>query len=665
MKKIAILFLFFAISVYSQNNLTINLEWNGMEMYSRNDEYTFKYPVFKGETFDLSISERKIFSRSLITVSSPVNESSLQLVSLVTESISSEELGDLDKNLLPNSISPKLENAVARDLNKVLITFSPIIKEGNQYKKVKSVVFSYQNSNGSSSRNLNSNSVKQVTNSVLANGNWFRFYVEKSGVYKVTKSFLQSLGFNTNVDPRNIKIYGNGGRMIQLQNTSDFLSDLQENAIQFIGENDGVFNDEDYILFYAEGVDVWNDESLTSVNLYDTKSYYYVTSYGGTGLRISQASQPSNAASFQFSTFHNTQVYEKDLVNPGKIGRRWFGESFRITNSQNFSFNFPNLVTTESLTMKINLASQSYGNSSFEVKANNQVLGNVSFIALAANSGVQGYENAYNGSFSSSSANVTIGLTYNNGGVPSSDGFLDFIKIKGVCGLQGYGKQFSFFNENEENNIGVGEYLLTNASGISQVWDVTDIFNVKTYSNNGQNSFSFKVSLGNEKKYIAVVPADYYVPLKENNSSVLNLNLKGTIFKNNQGNFEDIDYLILTPNFLVSQAENLAGFHRINSELKVKVVALEDVYQEFGSGKKDIGAIRNFIRYVYQNASSSANRLKYVNLFGDASYDYKDRISGNNDIVPVFMVLIQMLLKQIIVQIFHFIVLLCLMIFMG
>ena len=57
-------------------------------------------------------------------------------------------------------------------------------------------------------------------------------------------------------------------------------NDLEENAIQFIGEQDGVFNDSDYILFYAEGVDNWNEESLTHVNLFSDRSYYYVT-YGG------------------------------------------------------------------------------------------------------------------------------------------------------------------------------------------------------------------------------------------------------------------------------------------------------------------------------------------------------------------------------------------------
>ena len=58
-----------------------------------------------------------------------------------------------------------------------------------------------------------------ISNSVLSSGKWNRFYVEKSGVYKLSKSFLSSLGFDMNsVNPTKIKIYGNGGRMLPLSN---------------------------------------------------------------------------------------------------------------------------------------------------------------------------------------------------------------------------------------------------------------------------------------------------------------------------------------------------------------------------------------------------------------------------------------------------------------
>ena len=124
--------------------------------------------------------------------------------------------------------------------------------------------------------------------------------------------------------------------------------------------------------------------------------------------------------------------------------------------------------------------------------------------------------------------------------------------------------------------------------------------------------------------------------MKESNARVENQNIKGTLFKDANGVFQDIDYLIIAPQFLINQAETLANFHRNKSGMSVRVVALEKIYHEFASGKQDIAAIRNCIKYVYWNASAPDKRVKYVNLFGDASYDYKDRIFNNTNIVPVF-----------------------------
>ncbi|RZJ59263.1 MAG: type IX secretion system sortase PorU, partial [Flavobacterium sp.] len=176
-----------------------------------------------------------------------------------------------------------------------------------------------------------------------------------------------------------------------------------------------------------------------------------------------------------------------------------------------------------------------------------------------------------------------------------------------------------------------------NASGISEIWDITNIYDVAKFVNTGaQGSFSFKAAMGEVRKYITVSAADYYTPLKESKTRVANQNLKGTIFNNSQGQFQDIDYIIITPEFLVSSAEKLANIHRSQSQLNVKVVKLENIYQEFSAGKQDIGAIRNFVKYVYNNASTIGKRVKYLNLFGDASFDFKDRIPNNTNIVPIF-----------------------------
>lgn len=113
---------------------------------------------------------------------------------------------------------------------------------------------------------------------MLSSGEWFRFPVSVSGAYKITAAYLQSLGFNTiGLDPKKIKIFGNGGRMLPLTNNNYYPIDLQEVNMRFVGNDDAVFSADEYFVFYAEGIGDWNDENKTHLNLYADKTYYYVT----------------------------------------------------------------------------------------------------------------------------------------------------------------------------------------------------------------------------------------------------------------------------------------------------------------------------------------------------------------------------------------------------
>ena len=151
----------------------------------------------------------------------------------------------------------------------------------------------------------------------------------------------------------------------------------------------------------------------------------------------------------------------------------------------------------------------------------------------------------------------------------------------------------------------------------------------------GSANLSFKANLGQVREYIAHGPDDYFAPEQIANARIPNQDLKGSIF-NGSGGFRDVDYLIVTSPFLLQPALRLANLRSQADGLNVKVVTTDKIYEEFSSGKQDIGAIRNFVRYIYENASSPDKRIKYLCLFGDASFDYKDRIPGNNNIVPVF-----------------------------
>ncbi len=638
MKKIAIfLNLIVCFVCFAQQRGKIVVDWNDKTTYSTGD-FTVKIPQFNSDSFNYDDSKKQLYFTAKIPSSGLIDENSLQISNIVYESIDVSQLGELSKSAIPSFINAKIENYIARDKIFARLSFFPIIKVDNNYQKVKSLSYSFSNQSATSRMNAPSNNVSAITNSALRSGAWYRFYVEKSGVYKISKSFLSDIGLVTDgVDPKRIKIYGQGGRMAPLNNSAPYPNDIEENAIQIVGENDGVFDNGDYILFYAEGMDNWSEENKTHRNLYADRSYYYVTTTGGFGKRITPFIEPSANSTTTLTDFDDYQFHEVELTNIGRLGRIWFGDSFSIEDEQEFEFSFPNSVPLATTTIDIHVGGNSFVATKFSTTVNGQALPNMNLGIVTLNSSNVARDASLFSVPIATSANYTVKLNFDDGGVPTSKGYLDYIAIKTKSNLKGYGKQFRFQFNTTVAQIGtIAQYQFTTSSTISQIWDITDIYNTSSIANttNAAN-FSFKATL-DSKKYIAVDVNDYYTPLREQQTRVANQDLKGTIFLDNQGNFRDIDYLIITPSSLTIQADRLANFHRNYSGLNVKVVTLESIYQEFCSGKQDIGAIRNFVKYVYENASTPSKKVKYLNLFGDASFDFKDRISNNTNIVPIY-----------------------------
>lgn len=635
MKKVFLYILLFnCIWLNAQQTQDITIVWLEKSSYSFGD-FKLNVPVFKSDSYTLDMEKREIIFTKKDLVTGNVDENSLVVTNIVYESLAENQLGDLNKINIKSTIAPTLKQIQSRDKTYAVITLNPIVKDGLGFKRVKSFSYSFNSGSLANKNNFSQNQFS-VSSSVLSSGKWSRFYVEKSGVYRLSKGFLASLGFDMNsVNPQKIKIYGNGGRMVPLANNVFYPNDLEENAIQVFGEQDGSFDADDYVLFYAEGVDNWSQENETHLNLYADRSYYYVNVNGSDGKRITSLQQPASNSTLNLTSFDDYQFHEVDLTNIGRLGRVWFGENFTIDDEQTFDFNFPNVVSGTQAKVNIHAGGNSFVDTSFAISVNASNIGSINLPEVALNSGNEA-SHGYLTANVPAATNFNVKLTYDNNGVPTSRGYLDYISISCKSNLVGYGKQYRFSLSNASTQTGIAQYQFSNASGISQIWDITDIYNVTALQNNNQSSFAFKANLGTVKKYIAIDPVDFYTPSKENNAAVANQDLKGTIFNNTQGNFQDIDYLIITPRFINAQAEKLANFHRSYSSLNVKVVNLDEIYQEFGGGKQDIGAIRNFVKYVYQNASSPSQRVKYLNLFGDASFDFKDRIPNNTNIVPIY-----------------------------
>lgn len=105
----------------------------------------------------------------------------------------------------------------------------------------------------------------------------------ESGVYKITWNKLREFGFDpSDIDPKNIAIYGQNGGMLAQSLSENRYIDLQENPITVVGESDGVFGENDYILFYVDEInqvdyDANSDQFNITRNLYTDEIFYFLT----------------------------------------------------------------------------------------------------------------------------------------------------------------------------------------------------------------------------------------------------------------------------------------------------------------------------------------------------------------------------------------------------
>ena len=555
----------------------------------------------------------------------------VQIIQVSYEDLDHTLLSADQKKMYEGELEVQIKTAYSNDQHRNFIYFSPIVYTNGRLKRVKSLSYLIENrqSVGKNQVSTAHHMRNMSTQSVLKQGNWFKFGVSKTGIYKLDRNFLTQLGVPSTVDPRTIQIYGAGGRMLPVVNQSDYPTDLQETSIYVHGEEKGRLDAEDYVLFYGIGVDQWNDDSLTYLNLYTNEAIYYLTYGQQQGLRVSNYIEPSGREVQTLSEFDGRAFHEQDLVNIGKLGRKWFGEEFGLVNEKNFTLDLLHLKPSSPVTFGVNTASSSYGNTSFSFTVNNQYAGGVSFFPIRSAT-TKGYESYFEQEMQLNSPRVEVKLTYQNGGVPNSMGYLDYIEFFYKGALLGGDKQYRFSNDKTKTIDGVIRWNFTQTHQVNRIWNVTDVSAISTLAVGNQPQFSYKSQGGSEQFYQVEVPTDYYTPLLVPNGRVRNQDLKGAVHAQ-----AAIDYLIITNEALVASAQQLAQFHRQHSQLNPLVVSVEQIYNEFSSGQQDGVAIRNFVRYVSQDMQQKGKELRYLNIMGTGSYDYKQRIEQNANIVPL------------------------------
>jgi hypothetical protein len=477
--------------------------------------------------------------------------------------------------------------------------------------------------------------------SVLSSGDWYKIGIVQTGIHKIDATFLKNIGINTTgINPQHLKIYGNGGRMLPQKNSDFRHEDLTENAIWISGESDGKFDDNDYILFFAQSPhEIIADNTSRSFshrfNIYSDTTYYFITVSNKPSLRITPKNSQTGTSQ-TVTSFDDYFFYEKDNTNLLQSGRDWFdSDRFETTTERKYNFSIPGLISGSPFSLSASFANavssleRGSDSSAFVFSINGKQIGKeamppLDFYRYNPRGVLKTLTYPTNTSVTGTSENIQITLNFlrQNNGNPAV-GYLNYLGINAKRELKLYDKQTRFRNF---DNLSKSLLFSFPADNTIRVWDVTNPLIPK------EQAFTLSGSQGNFgsairdtlPEFIMFSGSAFQSPVSAIKISNQNLHALATP-----------DLLIISPDGLLPAATQLASFRRTHDGLNVAVATVSQIFNEFSSGMQDITGIRDFIRFLYKKGN-----LRYVLLFGDASYDYKSRISARfnyyKNTIPVY-----------------------------
>ena len=617
-----VFFLFTVNFVFSQTEEIIFIHWGENRVLTQGNK-SINVPVIIGQDFIGQIPnffwQKKVESNSSFSVEA-------ELISTVTAS-------DLDQLYLNsnhvdiNDFDPRVSLSNARNEKYVVLNLMPFVRENGLLKRITSIKLKYTEITPADI----SLEKDYVTNSVLkpGSGSWYKISVSRDGIHKIDKSFLESCGVDVgSISPNDINIYGNGSGRLPEDNSIPRTDDLAKNAIKIIGGDDGVFDDDDYILFHAWGPHRWY-QNLNSFNqdrnpYSDISCYFININSSDTPFRIDEIQNSNNSVTHIVNEYDYFTVYEKDNISLVNGGQRWYGELFDTDLYQSFNFSVPNITSSGSVEFEVSIASNcntSIGTSQIYSIGGATLLSST----LPVGSDFGRSINTMNYNTPSDFMTLNISITRNT---PDVLTYLDRILLNTRRDLVFIENQFRFRDLNSVGLGNVSQYSLSDIPNSGFVWEVTNrhVPNIISGSFIG-NDFIFELDSDSLRSFVASDGVNFFVPT-----------IIGSVSSQNLHSLGPVDYIIITHKNFMNQANRLASLHESNG-LTVNVVTAEQVYNEFSSGMLDATAIRSFVKMFYDRATLyPEDKPKYLLLFGDGTYDPKNRVANNNNFILTYQV---------------------------
>ena len=438
---------------------------------------------------------------------------------------------------------------------------------------------------------------------------WVKLEIVVSGVYKISRFELNNAGVDMeDVDPRQFRIFYGGGKELPVDNSVP-RPEFVEIPINVTGEDDGIFDGEDLILFYGEAADrpIYSESEERNVYLHNhyTSENVYWLSIGGdfstSPRRWEDIDGTPSTSALTATTFIDIEHVEQDLNfyvdsdGDSPDNYNWYAGSL-----ENFNYNVQLHDVVNGSTADLYVRARS------------------SFDDVTINGTSATYVGSHSGIIHYISTAFRSETSFNTMTVANDRPFdLDYVDILYQRWLNAETGQLKFYGSSVAGRV---VYTITNAPSNYILFkiDSPDSTAIIENASFAGGTLEFEQYSNGHNKYYLITPAAY------RNVSDIELYEPDNLRSPTNG----ADYLIITHGNFYEQSLELAA-HResMSPGLRARVVNVQDIYNQFSYGLFDPTAIRDFLKYAFENWDGAPP--DYAVLVGDGHYDYRNNWNYN------------------------------------
>ncbi|MDM8001465.1 MAG: type IX secretion system sortase PorU [Bacteroidota bacterium] len=475
---------------------------------------------------------------------------------------------------------------------------------------------------------LNASPQDWTASSVLGSGRWVKIAVTEEGIYRLDYSRLREMGFT---DPASAVVYGNNTGQLSFRNDGTAPDDLEKIAVRAEKGSDGIFNEGDYLLFYAEGThrrvpDPASDEYRFLRHHYSDTAWYFITSQPGGAPAMVAESPPGSAPSHTSSSTDVFMRHEREDVNLIRSGREWYQQVSSGTQN-GIGPGFTDLITSERIIYTVRVAGRSDTETSFALRQGADPVRTLTVppVTMTDLNGVYAEIVTLTDSIFPSSASPAFTLTFSSGGNMAATGYIDYADFRARASLVWRDKLLLIRDSRSVGPAAVTRFTVQGSPSL-KIWDITNpSAPVEIQASAASGNTVFTAATDSLRRFVAFTTAQVRQPLRS--VPVTNQNLHALL---------PADMVIVTHPLFRTYAEKLAELHIEEDGITSIVVTPEQVYNEFSGGVPDAAAIRNFVRMIRERGRDSGSPLRYLLLFGDGSYENKTPPPGNSSFIPTW-----------------------------